>query len=314
MPLSYNEIIVQNAVNTGELLTRDQVEARMSNNFSDFTNLFDHSAALGQKNLLLSSTRLHVIKNREVMASQDWNDIHVFENLNKTSTFNNEIREYKEHLSTLQWENSDYFRSLAYPSKRLMDATLSLIYYTEGHAGLNALFRGLPQARPDLSFSLPDFLPVYNSILYFAPYFLWVAASNGDMNVVMHTPYECVCLDLKIYIQDFSATNSELNFISRAQLRLEANYLPDVGYIRDLYNLHVENRIHNLNIVCRLAGNHLRYYGPRVGVPILLGALRYVLDAPTEQALVVSNNERQIIDRQAISTIAELLNEIIWPT
>lgn len=314
MTINHQEIILKPRHNS---LSSNAVTIEQANNRfltgSDQKLLLNHSKDLLEKNLNLNSPdRLHVVTNKSVVESAKWNDVHVFQNLNKTSTFNEVIRSYKADLSDVEWVNGGYYRIMAVPSKALLDATLSTIYYTEGHKGLNSLSAVLPYAKDDMSFSLASFYPVYNTILYFAPWFLMCEMHNSGYETVLLAPYETISLDLQIYIKDFAVTNTNLNFISRIQLRFEA-HLPDVGYVKDLYSIHFQNRMHNFNVFYTTASQQIGYYGPRLGVPIIMGALTMVYPE-ANNTLALGNNERQLVNRESISAMTELIHDIIWPT
>ena len=198
---------------------------------TDLQNIVEHSLSLAQKNKTnICEKKLHILKNSEVMGSDEWNDIHVIDTLNKSTVFKKVIVSYKENLDLIN-NPLEYFSNMSSSSGDLTKAIMQSIMLFEGNEGISSLRTSLLNIQYGLcDLKWVECKKLYNILLYSAPFFL--VSQNPDL--VIHAPFEF--LSNQLYSLSYYTDYTSLSFFMKLQATLEKS-LPEMSYLRDLYTM-----------------------------------------------------------------------------
>lgn len=224
-------------------VVRDSLTFRpvLPHHSKDFRNFVSDSIVVARKNQsFIDTDKLFVLKSKKLIRNPEitWDDSHVMTKLNKISHFKPDIQAYRLKNAELLQQNitQETLLGMSGVSERVTKALLKTVYYIEGPLGLPRIRENLYNIINSGHFN-PDCLKMYNFLIYSAPFmFVDFNANSGMFTPAMfyHCPYEIIATNLITYIDTMQLP--DLNFVLRMQMKLEASYLPDVGYYRELYN------------------------------------------------------------------------------
>lgn len=211
-------------------LTDAQIRER-----SDLTNLMLHTVQYLLRNKGESdTTRITPYYSSNMDTSTTWTDVFAVEQLNKISMYNENIRAYKERISSIV-DSIQVFMDMGHVSKELTVSILKTLRFRDRGTDSEQLVDVLSQIIHN-NCDINTVRQIYNLILYSCPY-VFTTAMLGDasaVHILNHSPYEYCAL----VIQDLNMNISvgDINLVMRTQARLEGN-LPNVGLYRNMYEI-----------------------------------------------------------------------------